>query len=138
MDCVFCSIVSGAIPSRTLSTSKHSVAVLDAFPLAAGHTLVLSRRHCPKLQDMDADENSDLFAMVKKMASRIDSALCCSSLVAIHNGPDAGQEVPHLHVHIVPRKKGDSAAGAIHELFKGSSGADSDIDVVHDLLNDTE
>lgn len=128
VDCIFCRIISGKIPSQMLLESEHAVAILDAFPLAAGHTLVLSRRHCPKIQDMDPEENADLFATVRRAASHVDSAMTGASLIAIHNGRDAGQEIPHLHVHIVPRKPGDSA-GAIHTMFDGMprmSGSDMD------------
>ncbi len=127
MDCIFCKIISGEIPSKRLSESTYSIAILDAFPLAAGHTLVMPKRHCQKIQDMTSDENADLFAMVQKMTSRIDFTMTGSSLIAIHNGKDAGQEVPHLHVHIVPRTSTDSA-GAIHALFSNPATKMSDSD----------
>ena len=128
MDCIFCRILSGEIPSRVVSESRHAVAMLDAYPLAAGHTLVVSRRHVSKVQQLDPEENADLFGLVGDVTSRVDSAMTGSTLVAIHNGRDAGQEIPHLHVHIVPREPGDSA-GAIHSMFGGTvemSGTDAD------------
>ena len=66
---------------------------------------------------MSEDENSDLFSLVHKIISRVDS-LTGASLVAIHNGKEAGQEIPHVHVHLVPRSSHDSA-GAIHSMFDG-------------------
>lgn len=140
VDCIFCKIISGEIPAAILSESVHSVAMLDAFPLAAGHALVLPKRHYQKVQDLDADENTDLFAMVQKMTARIDSAMTGSTLIAIHNGKEAGQEVPHLHVHIVPRARGDSAAGAIHALFSvaPSKISESDADLMCSKLSDAD
>ena len=115
MDCIFCKIISGEIKSRFLKETKNSVSFLDAFPLAAGHVLVIPKNHHQKIQDMTIDENTDLFSLVHEMVAKVDT-ITGSTLVAIHNGKEAGQEIPHVHVHLVPRKKGDSA-GAIHSMF---------------------
>ena len=133
MDCVFCGIVSRTIPARILSESQHAVAVLDAFPLALGHVLVLSKRHYQKIQDLQIEENTDLFALVHTMVGRVDSAMTGSTLIAIHNGREAGQEIPHLHVHIVPRNKGDSA-GAIHSMFNPKKISDDETGKICDML----
>jgi histidine triad (HIT) family protein len=68
---------------------------------------------------MSSDENIDVFSLVHTMISKIDS-ITGSTLVAIHNGKDAGQEIPHVHVHLVPRSNSDSA-GPIHSMFDSSS-----------------
>ena len=115
MDCIFCRIISGEIPARVICETADSVSMLDAFPLARGHVLVMPKAHSQRIQDMGIKETTDLFLLVRKMASRVDS-ISGSTLVAIHNGPDAGQEVPHVHVHLVPRSADDSA-GAIHRMF---------------------
>ena len=115
MDCIFCKIVSGKIKSRFLKETKHSVSFLDAFPLATGHVLVIPKKHHQKIQDMNIEENTDLFSLIHQMVSNVD-IITGSTLIAIHNGKDAGQEIPHVHVHLVPRSKDDSA-GAIHTMF---------------------
>ena len=115
MDCIFCKIVSGEIKSRFLKETKYSVSFLDAFPLAAGHVLVIPKNHHQKIQDMSIEESNDLFSLVHQMVSNVD-AITGSTLIAIHNGKDAGQEIPHIHVHLVPRSKDDSA-GSIHTMF---------------------
>ena len=115
MDCIFCKIVSGEIPTKILKETSNSMSFLDAFPLAKGHVLVIPKNHHQKIQDMSNDENTDLFSLVHKMISKVDS-ITGATLVAVHNGKDAGQEIPHVHVHLVPRKEGDSA-GAIHSMF---------------------
>ncbi|MFB5629733.1 MAG: HIT family protein, partial [Nitrosarchaeum sp.] len=102
MDCIFCKIISGQIPTKKIKETEHSMAFLDAFPLAKGHTLVIPKNHCVKIQDMSSEENSDLFSLVHKVLPKIDK-LTGSTLVAIHNGKEAGQEIPHVHVHLVPR-----------------------------------
>ena len=116
MDCIFCKIVSGEIPAKILEETSDSISFLDAFPLAKGHVLVIPKNHHQKIQDMNKKENSDLFSLVHTMISKIDS-ITGSTLLAVHNGKEAGQEIPHVHVHLVPRSKGDSA-GAIHSMFK--------------------
>lgn len=115
MDCIFCKIISGDIPAKILRETDHSISFLDAFPLAKGHVLVIPRNHHQKIQDMSSDENTDLFSLVHTMISKVDS-LTGATLLAVHNGKDAGQEVPHVHVHLVPRTSSDSA-GAIHSMF---------------------
>lgn len=132
MDCIFCKIISGQIPSKTIQETAHSVAFLDAFPLAKGHTLVIPKNHHAKIQDMSNEENSDLFSLVHKVLSKVDK-LTGATLVAIHNGKDAGQEIPHVHVHLVPRNTGDSA-GPIHSMFNPTKFSDSEIEQVYDKL----
>jgi len=118
MDCIFCKIISGDIPVKILKETSQSISFLDAFPLAKGHALVIPKKHHQKIQDMTGEENTDLFSLVHEIISRVDT-ITGSTLVAIHNGKDAGQEIPHVHVHLVPRDKNDSA-GAIHSMFDSS------------------
>lgn len=115
MDCIFCKIISGEIKSKFLKETNHSVSFLDAFPLTEGHVLVIPKKHHEKIQDMSNEENSDLFSLVHSMVVNVDR-ITGSTLIAIHNGKDAGQEIPHVHVHLVPRSKNDSA-GPIHSMF---------------------
>ena len=132
MDCIFCKIVSGQIPARFIKETVHSMAFLDAFPLSKGHTLVIPKNHHVKIQDMSDEENSDLFSLVHKILPKVDN-LTGATLVAIHNGKEAGQEIPHVHVHLVPRIAGDSA-GAIHRMFSPVKFSDSEIEEVYNKL----
>ena len=115
MDCIFCRIVSGEIPSWKIHETGLSLAFLDAFPLARGHALVIPKAHYLKVQEMPRNENSDLFGLVQDVAQRMER-LAPSSLIAVHNGRDSGQEVPHVHVHVIPRKE-DDGAGPVHSMF---------------------
>ncbi|QLH04483.1 HIT family protein [Nitrosopumilus oxyclinae] len=133
MDCIFCKIVSGEIKSKFLKETKHSISFLDAFPLAAGHALIIPKNHHQKIQDMSIEENTDLFSLVHQMISNVDK-ITGSTLVAIHNGKDAGQEIPHVHVHLVPRSTVDSA-GPIHSMFSSKVNvSESDMDELYDKL----
>jgi histidine triad (HIT) family protein len=116
MDCIFCKIVQGKIPSRKIMETDKSLAFLDAFPLTKGHILVIPKNHYVKIQEMKKEDNTDLFDTVRIMAGRIER-LASSSLIAIHNGKESGQEVPHVHVHIIPRST-DDGAGPVHSMFR--------------------
>ena len=116
MDCIFCKIISKEIPAKILYEDNDSISFLDAFPVAKGHTLVIPKKHFAKIQDMPPDLNQKLFNSVHKMINKVD-ALEGSTLVAVHNGKESGQEVPHVHVHLIPRSVTDSA-GPVHSMFK--------------------
>jgi len=133
MDCIFCKIISGDVSAKILNETKNSVSFLDAFPLAKGHVLVIPKKHRQKIQDLSEKENVDLFSLVRLMVSKVDS-ITGATLIAIHNGRDAGQEVPHVHVHLVPRSKNDSA-GAIHSMFDSTLKlSESELDELYNKL----
>ena len=116
MDCLFCKIANKEIPSRVITETENSIAFLDAFPVSRGHTLVIPKNHYEKVQDMTDIDNDDLFDTVHKVISKVDK-LTGSTLLAIHNGKDSGQEIPHVHVHLIPRES-DDQAGPVHSMFK--------------------
>lgn len=115
MDCIFCKIANGSIPAKKLYETDRSVAFLDAFPLARGHTLVIPKNHYDKVQKMGEPDNRDLFEAVRVMAAKLES-ISASLLIAIHNGKESGQEIPHVHVHLIPRDSFDGA-GPVHSMF---------------------
>ena len=114
-DCIFCKIVSKEIPTKILVETESCIGFLDAFPLARGHALVIPKNHYEKLQDLPTDINTEVFSTVHSLISRVDS-LTGATLMAVHNGKDSGQEIPHVHVHLIPRSSEDSAA-AVHSMF---------------------
>ena len=114
-DCIFCKIVSKEIPTKILVETESCIGFLDAFPLAKGHALVIPKRHYEKLQDLPINVNTEVFSTVHSLISKVDS-LTGATLVAVHNGKQSGQEIPHVHVHLIPRSKDDSA-GAVHSMF---------------------
>ena len=114
-DCIFCKIVSKEIPTKILVETESCIGFLDAFPLAKGHALVIPKRHYEKLQDLPINVNTEVFSTVHSLISKVDS-LTGATLVAVHNGKQSGQEIPHVHVHLIPRSNDDSA-GAVHSMF---------------------
>ena len=133
MDCIFCKIISKEIPTKILYEDEYTIAFLDAFPVAKGHTLVIPKQHYAKIQDLPSEINEKLFNTVHKLIPKGDS-LQGSTLVTIHNGKDSGQEIPHVHVHLIPRSKNDSA-GPVHSMFKDKIElSDSETDSLYDQL----
>lgn len=129
MDCIFCKIAKGQIKARTILETEKSLAFLDAFPLAPGHSLVIPKSHYERIQDLPPSDNADLFETVRKVVPMVDK-LTGATLVAVHNGRESGQEIPHVHVHLVPRSMHDSA-GPIHSMFsKRPSLSDKEFDDV--------
>jgi len=128
-------IAKGEIKARIIMETKNSLAFLDAFPVAKGHALVIPKNHYEKIQDMSSDDNNDVFDTVHKVVKKIDK-LTGSTLVAIHNGKGAGQEIPHVHIHLIPRSPDDSA-GAVHSMFKNRPKiSDSEFDQILEKLKD--
>lgn len=115
MDCIFCKIVHGEIPTNIILETEKSISFLDAFPLARGHTLVIPKNHAEKIQDMSKDDAVDLFELVHQIITKVDK-ISGATLIAIHNGKESGQEIPHVHVHLIPRNANDSA-GPVHSMF---------------------
>ena len=108
--------MKGEIPAKIIENTNKSLAFMDAFPLAKGHSLVITKNHYEKMQEIPPEENAELFETVRKVLSKVDK-LTNSTLVALHNGKDSGQEIPHVHIHLIPRSKEDSA-GPVHSMFK--------------------
>ena len=121
------------IPAKIIFEDDSSISFLDAFPLKFGHVLVIPKNHHAKLQDLSSTEIISLFQMVHKIIPKLES-VSDSSLIAIHNGKNAGQEIPHVHVHLIPRDKNDGA-GPIHSMFsKKVESSDEKIDELLKVL----
>jgi len=116
--CIFCKIVSKEISANFITENEQALAFLDAYPLAVGHTLIIPKTHYSKINEMDKASSVGLFDLLWKITEPLERSLnVTSSTIVIHNGREAGQEVPHVHIHVVPRSYGDGG-GPIHSLFK--------------------
>lgn len=114
MSTIFSQIIDGDIPARIVHEDESTIAFLDANPLAPGHTLVIPKTEYERLNDVPADEAADLYAAIHELVPAVEGAVeADASTVAFNNGEAAGQEVPHVHCHIVPRFEGDGG-GPIH------------------------
>jgi histidine triad (HIT) family protein len=108
--CVFCSIVAGEIPAEMVLDEPDFVAFLDARPVFKGHTLLVPREHVVTLTDLPDALRDGFLAAAQVLAGAVVEALGAQgSFVAMNNV--VSQSVPHLHLHVVPRTKGDGLRG---------------------------
>lgn len=106
--CVFCKIVAGEIPSHKVYEDDDTLAFLDIAPVSCGHILVIPKKHFQNMEDIPEDELSKLIKAVKKVGRAIKDGLAVAGYNAnVNNDPAAGQVIPHIHFHIIPRTEGD-------------------------------
>jgi ATP adenylyltransferase len=102
MSCPFCERVERGAVSRATDASA---AFPDAYPLTEGHTLVVPKRHVVRLADLAPAELSDLWALAARVRQSISAADGFN--IGVNDGESAGQTVPHVHLHVIPRRTGD-------------------------------
>lgn len=108
MDCIFCKIVRGDIPSFKVYEDDNTLAFLDINPVNHGHTLVISKEHYVNFEDINENELSILIRTVKKIGQALKKGLGVEGYnVQVNNDPIAGQIIPHIHFHVIPRVKDD-------------------------------
>jgi len=116
MTCVFCKIAKGEAPSRTVYETDEVVAFLDANPLAEGHTLVIPKAHHELLTAMPESLAEAVMAGIYHVTGAVEEAVGAEgTTVAFNNGRAAGQEVGHVHGHVIPRWS-DDGGGPIHAI----------------------
>ena len=119
--CVFCEIVAGRSKAEIVLDEEGVLAFLDVRPVFQGHVLVLPKAHHETLLDLPQETIEPLFAATKRIAKAIEAGLHADgSWVAINNR--VSQSVPHLHVHVVPRRKGDGLKGFFWPRVKYGEG----------------
>ncbi|HEV2688813.1 MAG TPA: HIT family protein [Bryobacteraceae bacterium] len=109
-DCKFCQIASGALASSVVFEDSVSLAFLDFRPVFPGHVLLIPKEHFATLDELPAESIGPFFSDVQLVARGVERGMKAEgTFVAINN--KISQSVPHLHVHIVPRRKGDGLRG---------------------------
>ncbi|MBU1203218.1 HIT family protein [Patescibacteria group bacterium] len=107
-DCIFCKIIKGEIPSYKVYEDETTMAFLDISPVNHGHTLVVSKQHYANLEEIPTNELQQLIITVKKVGQAIKNGLEVEGYnVCENNDPVAGQLIPHIHFHVVPRHEND-------------------------------
>ena len=133
MDCIFCKIIKGEIPNYTVYEDEHVLAFLDINPHAKGHTVVIPKVHAETFLDLNEELLEHLFIGVKKTMEKINNVLNPDGFnVGWNEKPAAGQVVPHLHVHIMPRYEGDEG-GSMHSVINNSG--DSSVEELSKLFS---
>ncbi len=116
--CIFCRIVAGEIPAEIVHSAEAAVAFLDVSPLADGHVLVVPRVHAARVEELPSAAAAGAFRVVAALSGPVRRALHADGLtIGVNDGEVTGQTVPHVHIHIVPRRFGDGA-GSIHGMFQ--------------------
>lgn len=108
--CLFCSIIGGGTPAHVVLDEPEVLGFLDTRPVFKGHVLVVPREHHETMPDLPTPLLATLFAAVQRVAAGVPGALgATGTFVAVNNV--VSQSVPHVHVHVVPRTKGDGLRG---------------------------
>ena len=123
-DCVFCRIVSGEVSGHLVLETDDVVAFLDTRPVFKGHVLLVPRAHVETLPDLPAELRDGFLAAAQRIATAVTDGLGAQgSFVAINN--TVSQSVPHLHLHVVPRTKGDGLRGFFWPRTKYADGEEA-------------
>jgi len=107
-DCIFCKIAAGELPSFKVYEDDNTLAFLDIRPVNPGHTLVVPKRHSKNIFDVSPEDWTAVINVVRTLAPVIEKAVTADGInINMNNREHAGQVVEHVHVHIIPRFKGD-------------------------------
>ncbi len=107
-DCVFCKIVSGQIPSLKIFENDDILAFVDIGPVSDGHTLVIPKQHCERLDQMTPEAMAEIARVMPMLAGAVQKGINSEGYnVLCNNGTAAGQVVEHVHFHIIPRNAND-------------------------------
>jgi diadenosine tetraphosphate (Ap4A) HIT family hydrolase len=120
MPCPFCTVPT----DRILHGNTHALALRDGFPISPGHTLIVPRRHVGSFFEATAEERAALLALLDDAKQGLDAEFAPASYnIGINDGPAAGQTVPHLHIHLIPRYEGDCAdpRGGVRWIIPGKA-----------------
>jgi diadenosine tetraphosphate (Ap4A) HIT family hydrolase len=102
--CPFCTLPE----ARIIDDTKLGVVIRDGFPISKGHTLIIPKRHIGSFFELHSDEQADLLTLLDRAKGVLDKEFAPHGFnIGINDGPAAGQTVPHLHIHLIPRYEGD-------------------------------
>lgn len=122
--CIFCDIVSGVVAADVVYADDMVVAFLDRAPVFKGHVLVVTREHIATIVELPADMIVPFFSVVQRLASAVPAAMDAEgTFVAINN--TVSQSVPHLHAHVVPRRRKDGLRGFFWPRVRYSDAAEA-------------
>ena len=105
---MFCRIIGGEIPSHKVYEDENTLAFLDIHPSTPGHTLIVPKAHIARVEDLSDGDAEALFGTLHKIVGGIQEAVGApASTIGVNNGRESGQEIPHVHIHVIPRSRGD-------------------------------
>ena len=134
--CIFCAIIEGDIPSHSVYEDETTLAFLDINPISVGHTLIIPKYHSSKINQLPVSFATSLMQTVHTLTGPIEKAVGANATtIAFNNGSEAGQEVPHVHCHIIPRFEQDGGK-SVHSLVEDPPSPPLDFsDIVMSIKN---
>ncbi len=134
--CVFCDIISGSAPSRTVYSDDTVIGFLDIRPVTRGHTLLVPRGHSARLADLDPEIGGRLFAAGQRVAAAMRSGALAADGVnlVVNDGRAAFQTVFHTHLHVVPRHDGDKLSFAKGLVMRRDPNPDETAEILRAAL----
>ena len=119
-DCIFCKIIQGEIPATKVYEDEKVLAFMDINPLNDGHTLVVPKRHAETIFEIDSQDLIATMKVAQRLAIAIKKALNSDGMIVVQlNNKAAGQMVPHLHIHLIPRWENDGLQIGKWEIKSG-------------------
>lgn len=116
MDCIFCKIINKEIPCHKVYEDDYFLSFLDAFPHAKGHTVIVPKNHKENLADFSIEDWNNLATALRLTAKKVNEVLKPEAMnIGVNDREAAGQAVPHVHWHILPRWKEDGG-GSMHSI----------------------
>jgi histidine triad (HIT) family protein len=119
MDCIFCKIIKGELKSYKVYEDEETLAFLDINPVTNGHILIVPKNHYETIEEISEDKLGVLMKAIKKVGAKVKNAIEIEGYnVSLNNGSVAGQIIPHLHFHIIPRRENDGLSPWPHKQYE--------------------
>jgi len=135
-DCIFCKIKKGELPSFKLYEDEKTLAFLDIHPVNYGHTLVIPKNHSRNIFDVPPSDWAATMETARMLANIIETSMNADGVnVAVNNREHAGQVVDHVHVHIIPRFKGDGFKLWTQRQYKDGEASEIQKKIKNSMLN---
>ena len=131
-DCIFCKIISGQIPALKIYEDANFIGILDINPRRRGHAVVIPKRHAKTLLDLSEKLTGEYLEVVQAVARHIVGALGAKGFnFGSNNGEAAGQMVPHVHIHILPRFSGEKITAGFEAIFQPDEALKKELEPTH-------
>ncbi|MBD3643926.1 HIT family protein [Alcanivorax sp.] len=113
-ECIFCQIRDGKLPASVVYEDERAMVILDLFPIREAHCLVIPKEHAPLLEQLDGSLSNHLMDLARRtiMAQKRAGLAVKAHNIVVNDGREANQHVPHVHVHVIPRRGGDTLVTA--------------------------
>ena len=137
-DCIFCKIVKGEIPASIIFEDNVCMAFMDVFPIKEGHCLLIPKTHYVNMLDVDPDVAAHMNRRLIDLTRRVHKLYEPVGIMnVVANGPEAGQEVPHLHFHVIPRNHTDDFGFRFPEGYREKMESRDELERVASLIKDS-